>query len=287
MGRERILVREKKLDPDTCPIIVGAIKKTTPRIQHVKPKERIKVKTSRGKLPTNRGISTCEVFGNVMKLCVNLMPALASAQEPEQSESKDNPQKQGKKEGGETFFRREKKTTAGNNIDSSGSTLKQKIINTSDSFSGLSLNRAAVTKQPRRPSMLPPKPQSLSLPVCWDKIQRFPKPLPPIGCSETTIPPYLTAKIDEVDEGLTGQLMDSKFWMDNILFSKSTSAEFRLPDISLSGLDDLLETVTQKLKRKKRRGEGPVQSDHLLMAKHRKSCVLEKRIGLLSGLSNV
>lgn len=223
MGRERILVREKKLDPDTCPIIVGAIKKTTPRIQHVKSKERIKVKTSRGKLPTNRGISTCEVFGNVMKLCVNLMPALASAQEPEQSESKDNPQKQGKKEGGETFFRRGKKTTAGNNIDSSGSTLKQKIINTSDSFSGLSLNRAAVTKQPRRPSMLPPKPQSLSLPVCWDKIQRFPKPLPPIGCSETTIPPYLTAKIDEVDEGLTGQLMDSKFWMDNILFSKSVS----------------------------------------------------------------
>lgn len=223
MGRERILVREKKLDPDTCPIIVGAIKKTTPRIQHVKSKERIKVKTSRGKLPTNRDISTCEVFGNVMKLCVNLMPALASAQEPEQSESKDNPQKQGKKEGGETFFRREKKTTAGNNIDSSGSTLKQKIINTSDSFSGLSLNRAAVTKQPRRPSMLPPKPQSLSLPVCWDKIQRFPKPLPPIGCSETTIPPYLTAKIDEVDEGLTGQLMDSKFWMDNILFSKSVS----------------------------------------------------------------
>lgn len=48
------------------------------------------------------------------------------------------------------------------------------------------------------------------------------------------------------------------------------SAEFHLPDISMSSLEALLHTVTQKLA-KKRRGsdEGlwrQVQSDHLLMA---------------------
>lgn len=53
-----------------------------------------------------------------------------------------------------------------------------------------------------------------------------------------------------------------------LLFSLQRSAEFRLPDISLSSLDALLQTVSQKLGRKRRGGdEGPwrrVQSDHLL-----------------------
>lgn len=48
------------------------------------------------------------------------------------------------------------------------------------------------------------------------------------------------------------------------------SAEFRLPDISLSSLDALLQTVTQKLGRKRRGGDEElwrrVQSDHLPMA---------------------
>lgn len=48
------------------------------------------------------------------------------------------------------------------------------------------------------------------------------------------------------------------------------SAEFRLPEISLSSLETLLQTVTQKLVSKRRSSdEGPwrrIQSDHLLDA---------------------
>ncbi|KAM4548982.1 uncharacterized protein PAE49_016997 [Odontesthes bonariensis] len=48
----------------------------------------------------------------------------------------------------------------------------------------------------------------------------------------------------------------------------SRSAEFHLPDISVSSLDVLLQTVTHRLKRK-RGDEAPwrrVQSDHVLLA---------------------
>ena len=62
-----------------------------------------------------------------------------------------------------------------------------------------------------------------------------------------------------------------------LLFSVQRSPEFRLPDISLSSLDALLQTVTQKLGRKRTVGaEGPsrrIQPGHLLMA------VGEQRLG--------
>lgn len=62
-----------------------------------------------------------------------------------------------------------------------------------------------------------------------------------------------------------------------LLFSAQRSPEFRLPDISLLSLDALLQTVTQKLGRKRRVGaEGlwrRVQPDHLLIA------VGEQRLG--------
>lgn len=57
------------------------------------------------------------------------------------------------------------------------------------------------------------------------------------------------------------------------------SAEFRLPEISLSSLEALLQTITQKLGRKSGAGDGRpqrrVQSDHLLMVEH---CFREKRV---------
>lgn len=58
------------------------------------------------------------------------------------------------------------------------------------------------------------------------------------------------------------------------------SAEFRLPDISLSSLEALLQTVTQKLGRKRGGGDGRpqrhFQSDHLLTVEH---CLSERRVG--------
>ncbi|XP_042271632.1 uncharacterized protein LOC121899919 isoform X3 [Thunnus maccoyii] len=90
----------------------------------------------------------------------------------------------------------------------------------------------------------------------------------------------MTAKGCGGDRPVTGQASDSRTWIDNPLSSKSRSAEFRLPDISLSSLEALLQTVTQKLGRKRGGGDGRpqrrFQSDHLLTVEH---CLSERRVG--------
>ncbi|XP_037625922.1 uncharacterized protein LOC119488393 isoform X3 [Sebastes umbrosus] len=127
------------------------------------------------------------------------------------------------------------------------------------------------TKPPLNPRLvLPPITQSKSASaVCCDLQKRCHTPLPSISLSEQTktISSNVSIKGPEV---VTGQGRDIGPWIDNPLLSKSRSPEFRLPDISMSSLNTLLQTVTEKLAMKKRRGgdEGPwrrVQSDHHLV----------------------
>lgn len=72
-----------------------------------------------------------------------------------------------------------------------------------------------------------------------------------------------------------------KMWLSPLhLLSVQRSPEFHLPEISLSSLESLLQTVTEKLQRK-RRDEGlwsPVQADHLFLADHDQP-LREKRVG--------
>ncbi|KAK2835349.1 hypothetical protein Q5P01_015833 [Channa striata] len=114
--------------------------------------------------------------------------------------------------------------------------------------------------------VLPPLPQPTPAPECCDhqKTRVCFTPLPPISLFEQTT----TVSSNCTTTGCRGE-GDGRPWIDDILFSKTRSAEFHLPDITLSSLDALLQTVTQKLG-KKRRGfdEGPwrrVQLDHLLI----------------------
>ncbi|XP_035502600.2 uncharacterized protein LOC118317753 isoform X2 [Scophthalmus maximus] len=236
MEKQKKTVRIGNHTPDTQPIIVVEVKKPIPRMRVVKPKERIKVTT------LNKGTTTCETSGNIMKLCVNLMPVLASAKEPAEDEEE-----------------------------------KDEDI----SCTGLTLDRATERTRSLNPLfVLPAITQPAAAPECCDhhrhhRTRSFSSSLPPITSSEkttTTSSPNFTTKDCGGDAAVTGQVsLDSRPWIDNVLFSKSRSAEFRLPDISLSSLDALLQTVTQKLARKRRGGgqERPwarVQSDHLLMA---------------------
>ncbi|XP_040896335.1 uncharacterized protein LOC121183360 [Toxotes jaculatrix] len=269
MGKEKKTVKLEKHEPDTRSIIVGEVKKSVPRIRIVKSKEKIKTVTSNGRSITDKGTTTCETSGNKMRLCVNLMPVLASAKEPVEQEEEEKEKEE------DISCTSEEEPKAGNKNDPIVTTLVQQILDASDSYTGLTWDRATETKQsPSPPFVLPPITQPKPAPDCCDhqKIKRFLTPLPPISVSETTatktISPNLTTKGCGGDAPVTGQESDSRPWIDNPLFSKSRSPEFRLADISLSSLDTLLQTVTQKLGRRKRgSGEGPwrqVQSDHLI-----------------------
>ncbi|XP_062251963.1 uncharacterized protein LOC133961043 [Platichthys flesus] len=268
MGKKRKTVGLEKYEADTPLIIVGEVKIYPPRMREVKSKERIKKVTT-----AKKGTAICETSGNVMKLCVNLMPVLAAAREEEEEEEEEETSCTGAEEPETTDTK-----------DPSVTKLKQQAFTTSDSYAGLT----NASKQSLNPLfVLPPITEPAPAPECCDhhRTRRFPTPLPPIGSSEkttTTISPP-----DCTSEGCGGDttVSDSRPWMDNVLFSKSRSAEFRLPDISLSSLDALLQTVTLKLARK-RRGLGDeeggplrqVQSDHLLMTVSEQR-LREKRVG--------
>ncbi|AWP10784.1 Hypothetical protein SMAX5B_022453 [Scophthalmus maximus] len=266
MEKQKKTVRIGNHTPDTQPIIVVEVKKPIPRMRVVKPKERIKVTT------LNKGTTTCETSGNIMKLCVNLMPVLASAKEPAEDEEE-------KDEDISCTGEAEPKTSS--EKDPFVTKLVQLTFNTSDSYAGLTLDRATERTRSLNPLfVLPAITQPAAAPECCDhhrhhRTRSFSSSLPPITSPEkttTTSSPNFTTKDCGGDAAVTGQVsLDSRPWIDNVLFSKSRSAEFRLPDISLSSLDALLQTVTQKLARKRRGGgqERPwarVQSDHLLMA---------------------
>ncbi|XP_039985181.1 uncharacterized protein LOC120791088 isoform X2 [Xiphias gladius] len=280
MGKEKKTVKLEKHEPDMRAIIVGEVKKSTPRMRIVKSKEKIKVTASDSRSTTDKATTTCETSGNIMRLCVNLMPVLASAKEPMDEEEEEE-----KEEDISCKNKEEPKT--GSKNDRLVTKLVQQTLDASDSYTGLTLGRATETKQSPNPRfVLPTITQPKPAPECCDhqRTKRFLAPLSPISLLErtTTISPNFATKGFGDDAPVTGQVSDSRPWIDNPMFSKSTSAEFRLPDISLSSLDALLQTVTQKLRRKRRGGdEGPwrqVQSDHLLTAVSEQR-LSEERIG--------
>ncbi|XP_031162866.1 uncharacterized protein LOC116055199 [Sander lucioperca] len=252
------MVKLEKHDPDTCPMIVGKVKKSIPKMRTIKSKEKIKVATSKTN-STSANVTTCETSGNIMKLCVNLMPFLAAAKEPVEEE-------EGNEENNSCTNKKEPETSSKNDDPSVTKSMEQTL----HSFIGLTLDTD--TKQPVSPQfVLPPITHSKPAPECCDH-QKSLAPQPPISSSEQTRTISSNFSIKGCGGGglVTGQVADRRPWIDNPLFSKSRSPEFRLPDISLSSLDALLQTVTQKMGRK-RRGfdEGPwgrIQSDPLLMA---------------------
>ncbi|XP_059197868.1 uncharacterized protein LOC131978282 isoform X2 [Centropristis striata] len=232
------MVEVEKHDPDTCPMIVSQVKKQIPKMRTVKSKK-IKVAALNNKLPS---VTTCESSGNIMKLCVNLMPVLAAAKEPEEEEESNS-------------CTRKKETSCKNHPS-----VTEPVEQTLSSLTGLYLD----TKQPLSHFMLPP----ITEPEPAARRRLTPRrltPLPPILLSEQSVSSEVSLKGCRGNGLAPGPVPDSRPWIDNPLFSKSRSPEFRLPDISLSSLDALLQTVTQKLRRRRRvSDEGQwrrVQSD--------------------------
>ncbi|KAA8589441.1 hypothetical protein FQN60_012806, partial [Etheostoma spectabile] len=254
------MVKLEKHDPDTYPMIVGKVKTSIPKMRTVKLKEKFKVATSKSN-STSASVTTCETSGNIRKLCVNLMPFLAAAKEPaEEEEGNEEDKSSTSKNGPETSNKNE------------APSVTKSVEQTLNSFIGLTLDTD--TKQLVNPHfVLPPISQSKSAPECCDH-QKNLAPQPPISLSEQTrtISSNFSIKCCGGGGLVTGQVADSRPWIDNPLFSKSRSPEFSLPDISLSSLDALLQTVTQKLGRKRRGFDegswGRIQSNHLLMAEY-------------------
>ncbi|KAM7388015.1 hypothetical protein PAMP_024219 [Pampus punctatissimus] len=232
----------------------------------VKSNEKIKVNTLNGRSTTGKVTTTCEKSGNIMRLCVNLMPVLASAKEPVEEDE------EAKEEENNCLGEKEPETSSKNEL------VEETHDDPHVSHIGLTLARATETKQPVSPRfVLPPITQTKPAPEGRDcqKTKRCHTRLPPISLSDKTtiISPNVMAK------SCGGDGPDSRPWIDNPLYSKSRSAEFRLPDISLSSLEALLHTVTQKLGRKRGGSDGKPQTriqSELLMVEHRFS---EKRIG--------
>ncbi|XP_029987266.1 uncharacterized protein LOC115417467 [Sphaeramia orbicularis] len=241
MGKEQKTRTEKleKHAPETQPMIICEVK-TLPRMRSVRSKVKAASKT---KTTTARVKTTFEKSGNVMKLCVNLMPVLASAKEEEEDEEEEE----------ETCSRRE---TCERTLDPG-------------------LDRTTETRRTRSPRcVLPP----ITKPVEAEehlRNRRRHSPLPDIGLTERVV--AMTTKTRTArnrDQGSgTREELDHRAWMDKPL-SNTRSDEFGLPDISLSSLETLLQTVTEKLGRRKRSDdEEPwrrFRSDRLLVVDHLK-----------------
>ncbi|XP_034561199.1 uncharacterized protein LOC117828262 isoform X2 [Notolabrus celidotus] len=184
-----------------------------------------------------------------MKLCVNLMPLLAAARETMEEEEEEEE---------DSSCKKEKEAETRNKDDPCVTKSEDK---TSLSNSGFSLNVS-----PRL--VLPPLTQPAAAPESL-KTKRCHTPLPPISSSEQTNTMSSNSTTKSFPGDVTAE-RDSRPWIHNPLLSQSRSAEFHLPDISLCSLDALLQTVTQKLRRKRRGGDEElwrrVQSDHLLLA---------------------
>ncbi|XP_022048231.2 uncharacterized protein LOC110950126 [Acanthochromis polyacanthus] len=253
------MVTLEKPEPDSGPLIVSKVKKST---RTMKSKEKIKETNSRS--TSNKGPTTCETSGKILRLCVDLMSVLASAKEPvEEEETEEGNSCQSEKE-------------AENSSKKEPSVCKseEQKHDSGDSYLGLASRGTTETKPSVSPRfVLPPMTQLKAAPGCCEcqKIKRSHTPLPPIvSCPQETHISGTVTTNDCRSDGAGREVSDSRPWIDNPLFSKSRSAEFRLPDISLSSLDALLQTVTQKLGRKRRGTDEalwrPVQSDSLLLA---------------------
>ena len=179
-------VKPDKHEAETCPMIIGKVVSSMPRMRTVKLKE----KTSHSRSTSDR-VTTCETSGNIMKLCVNLMPVLAAAKEEEEEDNSC-------KEEPETSCRNDPSVT------------KQTL----DSLPGGSL---------RPQFVLPPLIQHKPAP---DRGQnRCHTPLPPISPSKQTriSSSEVSVKDDRGHRSVRGPEADSRLWIDNPLFSKSVS----------------------------------------------------------------
>nr|XP_046247896.1 uncharacterized protein LOC124060694 [Scatophagus argus] len=246
-------VNPEKYDADASEMIVGNLKKSIPRMRTVRSKN------SKCLITT-----TYETSGNKMRLCVNLMPVLAAAKEPvEEQEEKEE----------DNSWTSKRKPETGSKNDPPVTESTEQILDSSDSYTGLNLETDM--QQAQSPQfVLPPISQRKPAPGCCDhrKTKGCPTPLPPISLPEQTR--TVSSNFTTTGHGdnwlVTGQDADTRPWIDNPLFSRSRSPEFHLPDISMSSLSALLQTISQKLERKSRGGhEGPwrrAQSDHLLAA---------------------
>ncbi|KAL3979084.1 hypothetical protein ACER0C_017634 [Sarotherodon galilaeus] len=179
------------------------------------------------------------------RLCVNLMPVLTLAKETEQEEEDE------KEESNISMSRQETETSS---RDPSVSKLVERKQNAIDLQSGLTSERTTKASLSLTSPFLPP-------PISEPK---------PVHQQATTSSAKLGAEGFGGSGAVTAHASDIRPWIDNALFSKSRSAEVQLPDITLSSLNALLQTVTYRL-RKKRRGaeEGPRRqdrSDQLLVA---------------------
>lgn len=193
-------------------MIVCEVKKSIPRMRTMKPKEKIKVTSMKRSSTTDKGTTTCVTSGNRMKLCVNLMPVLASAKEPVEEEEEE-------KEVNSCATEKEPENRS--KKDPSVTKLVEQTLNTSDSYTVLTFKKATETKQRLTPGlMLPPLTQPKPAPECCDhqETKMCFTPLPPITLFEqtTTICPNITTKGCS-DDG------DSRLWIDNPLFSRSVS----------------------------------------------------------------
>ncbi|XP_068174681.1 uncharacterized protein [Antennarius striatus] len=220
-------------EPDTSLMIVKSI----PGTRTVRLKKN-KITASNNKCLTTKN----ETSGNILRLCVNLMPVLAAAKELVDEEER--------KEEDHVWSNKKKPETKNINDLLVPKVVEQKL-HPKASYAGLNLD-----KKQSLQFVLPP----VSVPTSACFVQqktRCRKPLPPISLTEQmkTIAPNLN---NEGNGLVTGQDPDCRPLTDNPLFSKSRSAEFGLPDISLSSLDALLQAVSQKLRRKKSTvDEGP------------------------------
>ncbi|XP_060889856.1 uncharacterized protein LOC132966778 [Labrus mixtus] len=239
-------------EDNTFPMTVRKVKETAPRERTMKSKEKVKVSVSNGNSLTAKG----ETSGDILRLYVNLMPLLAAAKEPMEEEEGEE----------EDSSSESKKIPMTSNKNEPSLNISEERI--TDFNRGINFD--ADTQQTVSPWLvLPCLIHPEAAPQCL-QTKRCHTPLPPITVSkQTKISSNFTIKGGRSERFVTGGVPDSRPWIDNPLLSKSRSAEFRLPDISLSSLGALLQTVTQKLGRKRRGGEEEpwrrVQSDHLLM----------------------
>lgn len=200
-------VKPETHDTHICPMIVGEVKKSIPRMRTVKPKERIKFASMKSNSTTDKGTTTCVTSGNILKLCINLMPVLASAKEEEEEEKEVNsfpaaPENRSKP-------------------DQSVTKLVEQTPDTNDSYTVLTLKKTPEIKQQLTPGfVLPPLTQPKPAPEYCDheKTKMCFTSLRPISLFEqtTTICPNLSVKGCK-DDG------DYRPWIDNPLLSRSVS----------------------------------------------------------------
>lgn len=215
MGKEKTMETVKlEKHGEIFPLIVGEVKKSIPMMRSVKSKEKIKVTTMKSNSTADKCTTTCETSGNIMKLCINLMPALASAKEPVEEEDEGQDGKKHKSCINEPELGNCRKKHPSDNK------LVEQTLSRSDAETGLTLNKETENKQQLSPHfVLPPLTLLKPAPVCCghQKTKRFVTPVSPTMFEQTgTISPNFTTKSCSSDG-------DSRPWVDDPLLSKSVS----------------------------------------------------------------